>query len=120
MWDVTQRSISVACLPFGAAQVKKMVTAKGVHQKHLDAQQRRSKQAQAMAEKRLRIDANRRGLFMVDMKHHPGVPVTPASSLAKELPGLVQGRPYAEGSAVGTGVCHVVQHPIDRYALLLF
>eukprot|EP00974_Lingulodinium_polyedra_P065793 6361472-Lingulodinium_polyedra.AAC.1 len=65
-----------------------MTAAKAQHQKHLEAQQRRNKQAQAMAEKRLRIDARKRGLFKVDMKQHPTMSVIPVASIAKELPGL--------------------------------
>ena len=72
-----------------------MMAAKAQHQKHHEAQQRRNKQAQAMAEKRLRIDAHKRGVFKVDMKQHPSIPTIPAGSVAKELPGLVQGVPYA-------------------------
>ena len=77
-----------------------MMAAKALHQKHLEAQQRRNKQAQAMAEKRQRIDAHKRGLFKVDMKKHPTICVIPAASLAKELPGLVQSVPFVVSSIV--------------------
>ena len=83
-----------------------MMAAKLAHQKHLEAQQRRNKQAQAMAEKRQRIGAHKRGLFKVDMKQHPTICVIPAASLAKELPGLVQSVPFV--------VCSIVQLCVSR------
>ena len=83
-----------------------MMAAKALHQKHLEAQQRRHKQAQAMAEKRQRIDAHKRGLFKVDMKQHPTSPAIPAASLAKELPGLVQRVPFVVCSIVQLCVSH--------------